>query len=184
LETGNVDVRRIVTDIAESYKTEAGKKRINFEMTFDLPEGKNQAGFVFNTDPEKLKLILSNLLNNAVKFSTEDQRVCVSTVYKREKLTISVHNFGKHIPDDYKLMIFDRFKRIDSSITSMNRGHGLGLSVVASLADLLGGEISFLSNPTDGTTFTLSVPETTGKINSTSASVSGNEIFFEDNDVF
>ena len=99
-------------------------------------------------------------------------------------LFISVHDYGVDISNEYQQLIFDRFKRVDSSITSINRGHGLGLSIIKSLIDLLGGDIIFQSDREKGTIFTLNIPEAVEEEESFTTSLNGNEIFFDDNQVF
>ncbi len=91
---------------------------------------------------------------------------------------------GLDISEDYQQLIFDRFERVDSSITSINRGHGLGLSIIKSLLDLLGGDINFHSDKEKGTTFIINIPEAVEEEDSFKTSLNGNEIFFEDNQVF
>ena len=72
-----------------------------------------------------------------------------------------------------------------TSITSINHGHGLGLSIIKSLLDLLGGDITFQSDNENGTTFIIKIPEFAEvEEEAFSSSLNGNEIFFEDNQVF
>ncbi|HEX2920470.1 MAG TPA: HAMP domain-containing sensor histidine kinase [Bacteroidales bacterium] len=179
-EIGQADIRKIVKNVTESFRIEATKKKVVIETVFN--EGDKLS--CFKSDPEKLTLILSNLINNAVKFSFEKNRVLVTAGINSEMLEVSVLNKGAQISDEYRSFIFDRFKRIDSEITSINRGHGLGLSIIKSLLDLLEGEIQFQSED-DGTIFTFKVPEGTQKVPSFATSIGGNELFFDDdNQVF
>jgi signal transduction histidine kinase len=184
-ETGRVDVRSIVMSVTDSFRIEAQKKGVTFEQKFNFP-GVAGSEFYFRTDPEKLKLILSNLINNAVKFSFDGGKISISVGYEIQQLFISVHDEGVNISDEFQQMIFDRFKRVDSTITSVNRGHGLGLSIITSLLDLLGGDINFQSDIEKGTTFIVNIPEAEEeKEDSFRTAVNGNEIFFDDdNQVF
>jgi signal transduction histidine kinase len=182
-EIGNVDIGNLVESVVESFKIEAQKKKICFDLIFDFPEGKETL-FYFKTDPEKLKLILSNLITNAIKFSYDDGKITIRIGYEIHELFVSIHNMGVDIPDDFQQLIFDRFERVDSSITSINRGHGLGLSIIKSLLDLLGGDINFQSDKENGTTFIINVPESNREDDSFESSSNGNEIFFEDNQIF
>lgn len=182
-EIGKVDIQNLVKSVTESFSIEAQKKRVSFELIFDFPKGKELL-FYFKTDPEKLKLILSNLLTNAVKFSFDGGLVTIKIAYEIQELFISIHNKGVDIPDDYQQLIFDRFERIDPTITSINRGHGLGLSIIKSLLDLLGGDINFQSDKERGTTFIVNIPEAIGEEDSFTSYSNGNEIFFEDNQIF
>ena len=182
-EIGKVDIQNLVKSVTESFSFEAQKKRVSFDLVLDLPKGK-EILFYFKTDPEKLKLILSNLITNAIKFSFDDGKITIKIGYEMQELFISIHNMGVDIPDDYQQLIFDRFERVDSSITSINRGHGLGLSIIKSLLGLLGGDVNFQSDKEKGTTFIVNIPEAIGEEDSFITYSNGNEIFFEDNQVF
>lgn len=182
-EIGNVDILNLVKSVTESFRIEAHKKRITFEIINNC-KVEDISVFIFKTDPEKLKLILSNLINNAVKFSYNDSVVAVRIWFIKKELYISVFDHGIDISKEYQQLIFDRFKRVDSSITSINRGHGLGLSIIKSLVDLLGGDVIFDSDKKKGTIFTINIPESNQEEESFTTSLNGNEIFFEDNQVF
>jgi signal transduction histidine kinase len=182
-EIGKVDVLDLVRSVTESFRIEAQKKRVTFE-TINNCKVEDISMFIFKTDPEKLKLILSNLINNAVKFSYNDSVVTVRIWFIKNELYISVFDHGIEISKEYQQLIFDRFKRVDSSITSINRGHGLGLSIIKSLIDVLGGDVIFESDKKKGTIFTINIPESIQEEESFTTSMNGNEIFFEDNQVF
>jgi signal transduction histidine kinase len=182
-EIGKVDIEDIVKSVIESFRIEANKKKIFFDFDFDFPVQKGTS-FFFKTDPEKFKLILSNLINNAMKFSFEGGKISIRVGYEMQQLFVSVHDEGVNISDEFQQMIFDRFRRVDSNITSINRGHGLGLSIITSLLDLLGGDINFQSEKDKGTTFIINIPEAPEREDSFTSSLNGNEIFFEDNEAF
>lgn len=180
-EIGFINIENLSKTVIDSFRIEAQKKKIKFELL--LPEEKEKL-LNFRSDPEKLKLILSNLVNNAVKFSYEESSISVIAEISDNNLVMSVLNNGVEISEGYKEFIFDRFRRVDSDITSVNRGHGLGLSIIRSLLDLLEGEITFSSDTVNGTAFRIVVPEAAGGKNSFITSLNGDELFFEDNQVF
>jgi signal transduction histidine kinase len=182
-EIGKVDIPCLVKNVIESFRLEAQKKNITFSLAF-FPSQEDEKLKNFKTDPEKLKLIFSNLLNNAIKFAYDRSSVTVNIKYSDENLILSVMNKGIEITEEQKEFIFDRFRRADPDISSVNRGHGLGLSVIKSLLDLLGGEITFRSNSQVGTIFTISLAEALEDNNSFTTSHDGNELFFDDNQVF
>lgn len=181
-EIGKVDIKSLVKNVSESFRIEALKKNISIEIIFN-DDSDNRSLVCFKTDPEKLMLILSNLIYNAIKFSNDKSRVIVRAGLTSGELEISVLNKGARIPDEYRHLIFDRFRRVDTEITSINRGHGLGLSIIKSLLDILEGEINFLSEDEE-TIFTFRIPEGTEKDTSFYVSIGGNELFFDDNQVF
>jgi signal transduction histidine kinase len=182
-EIGKVDIHNLVKSVTDSFRIEAQKKKVSFRLSINLPKVEKEM-FQFKTDPEKLKLILSNLINNAVKFNLEGSEIQIEVWTVKNELLISVINNGIEISEDYRQIIFDRFQRVDSNITSVNRGHGLGLSIIKSLLDLLGGNIVFQSDKTNGTIFTLNIPEAEADESSFESSLNGNELFFEENQIF
>jgi len=114
-----------------------------------------------NTDAEKLQIILSNLLANAVEFSLEGGVVQVSISLDEEKgLLLSVQDHGRGIANEDLGRIFDRFVQLETGSTRCHAGHGLGLSITKTLIDLLQGTITVESSPGNGSIFTLTLPPT------------------------
>jgi signal transduction histidine kinase len=177
----NVDIKTVVDSVLEAFKFEAKKKNIalNFYFHVEIKEGEF---FYFKTDPEKLKLILSNHLSNAIKFSFENQHIDIHVNFKDSNLSISVEDFGTGISEDNQKKIFDRFKRLDSGINSLNRGHGLGLSINKAILDLLNGSIDIQSEIGKGSKFTFTIPES--QVETAGFSSDGNDYLFEEEEIF
>ncbi|MDY6801858.1 MAG: HAMP domain-containing sensor histidine kinase [Bacteroidota bacterium] len=173
----NVDIRHLLESVIDSFKYECKKKRINIELQFEIPSSE-ETPFFFKTDPEKLRLIVSNLLSNAVKFSYENNKVIIKAWIDKKQLKIAVQDFGTGISKEDQKVIFDRFKRLDSGINSINRGHGLGLSINKALLDLLNGTIEIKSKQEEGAKFTISIPENESHISG--FAFDGNELFFDE----
>jgi len=178
MEVSNVKVDILIEGLLESFIPETTKKHLNFEFIKEEPEGDD---FIFKIDSEKLKLILSNLVDNAIKFS-KNNKIIVKRWTEDNQLFISVQDFGIGISENNQKIIFDRFKRIDSGINSVNRGHGLGLSINKALLDFLNGDIQIDSKKNRGTTFTVSIPEPDEDPEAFSAD--GNELIFGDDEIF
>ncbi len=183
-EHADVDVCNIVESVIATFKIELKKKKIKVETMHceEILIAKSNSGFHFKTDPEKFKLILLNLLNNAVKYSFEEGQITISLWKEDNNLFVSVKDHGPGISEEHQKIIFDRFKRVDSGITSTNRGHGLGLSINKALLDLLGGEIHIKSNPGEGALFTARFPEAIEESFLTASD--DNELFFNDDQIF
>ncbi len=183
-EHADVDVCNIVESVIATFKIELKKKKIKVETIHceEISIAKSNGSFYFKTDPEKFKLILLNLLNNAVKYSFEEGQITISLWKEDNNLFVSVKDHGPGISEEHQKIIFDRFKRVDSGITSTNRGHGLGLSINKALLDLLGGEIHIKSNPGEGSLFTARFPEAMEESFLTASD--DNELFFNDNQIF
>jgi signal transduction histidine kinase len=176
MEVSNVSVDTLIRAVAESFETESQKKKINFEFIF---EGISENELLFKTDSEKLRLVLSNLIDNAIKFS-KNNKVIVSRKIEDGNLIISVQDFGIGISEKNQQIIFDRFKRLDTGINSVNRGHGLGLSINKALLDFLNGTINIDSRKNEGTVFTIMIPEALHDAESFSAD--GSDYIFDTED--
>jgi len=177
----NVDLKNLVKSVIDSFRIEAKKKNLTFEFNFEIVPEKGDI-FYFKTDPEKVKLAIANLISNAIKFSYENGKIIVRVWKDEEMVHISVQDFGTGISEANQKIIFDRFKRLDSGINSLNRGHGLGLSINKAVIDLLQGKISIKSEINKGATFTISIPE--AKTNIAGFSADGNEFLFDTDEIF
>lgn len=176
-EISNSNVSEIVKSVAEEFKQEADKSGVNITVNSKLQEG----DCFFKTDPAKLKLVLLNLLSNAVKYSYEEGNVEITVEKKENLLVLSVRDYGTGISKENQQIIFNRFKRIDSGINSLNRGHGLGLSIIKAIMDLLNGDVEIESKEGKGALFMLSIPESDEQDVDTFAD-DGNEFFFDDDE--
>ncbi len=174
-----VNVRTLVQTVVDSFSVVARKMGIEivFDYQIELGIGKN---FYYKTDSEKLKQILSNILNNAVKYSYKNSKIIVKMWIDEDVLSISVEDFGTGISEKNQNIIFERFKRLDTGINSLNQGHGLGLSIAKALLDVLGGSINIKSQKGEGSTFTITIPESSTVVDCFSSE--GDDVFFDDGD--
>lgn len=184
-EIMNVNIDQLIRNTIDNFGYEVQKKQIEVDYQFDFSPG-SQKGFYFPTDAEKLKLIVSNLLSNAVKFSHSGGKVEIIAGLDKQNLLIRIADYGVGVSEENKRVIYDRFTRLDSGINSLNRGHGLGLSVNKALIDLLEGEIALESEPGKYTVFTVCIPEGKSLPSMEGFASDGNEFLFDDNnqDVF
>jgi heavy metal sensor kinase len=105
-------------------------------------------------DTALMNQVIYNLVENAIKFSIENEEVIVRLWKENSgKVFITVTNQGEYIPPEFHKKIFERFFRIESSHNRSTGGAGLGLSVVKSIIDMHGGEIEIESKPDGLTTF-------------------------------
>ena len=174
-----VCIRTMIQSIIDSFTLVARKMGIEIEYQYDIAYGFGK-NFYFKTDNEKLKLILSNLLNNALKYSYKDSKVILRVWIDEDILHISIKDFGTGISEKNQQIIFERFKRLDSGINSINRGHGLGLSITKALLDVLGGTIEIFSAKGEGSTFSFTIPESRNVVEGFSGD--GNDLFFDGDD--
>jgi two-component system phosphate regulon sensor histidine kinase PhoR len=155
IETGHVslDVRpvrlsHVVDEIFAAVSAKAAARRI------DLVNEVDQAALV-QADLMRLEQMLTNLIDNAIKFNREGGAVTVSVRLENDKSLISVADKGEGIVPENLQRIFERFYRIDRGRTREVGGTGLGLAIVKHLARLHGGEVFVESVLGNGTTFTL-----------------------------
>jgi signal transduction histidine kinase len=156
-EISNVKISTLVDSVIGNFAPIAKKRNIQILHETQLLDSSGIAS-AFPTDPEKLRLILSNLLSNAIQYSSESDRIELNSKIENDDLVISVKDYGKGISEANQKIIYDRFKRLDSGINSLNRGHGLGLSVNKALIDILCGNIEIESKRNEGANFTISLP--------------------------
>ena len=111
-----------------------------------------------STDEAKLHQIVSNLVENALKYSPPDTRVTIRAVERDGGVVISVQDEGPGIPPYAHEKIFDRFYQVDSSATRAVGGTGLGLYICRRMADSVGGKVWLERSTDSGTVFCLWVP--------------------------
>ena len=153
-----VHIRQLVQGVIDSFSIVTRKMGIDIEFDYEIQLGFGEKDDYFNTDAEKLKQIISTILNNAVKYSYKNSKVIVKCWIDDDLLYISVQDFGTGISEKNQNIIFERFKRLDTGINSINQGHGLGLSIAKALLDVLEGQMDIKSVKGEGSTFTISIP--------------------------
>ena len=146
----DIDLARLVRDACELLEPVAEDKGLS--LTCDTPD----TGFVFG-DRRMIQRILSNLLDNAIKYTPSGGSVKVSLSEKDgREVILAVRDTGIGIPAADLPHIFERFYRCDQSRSEP--GTGLGLSLARALARAQQGDITVTSTPAQGSTFTLSLP--------------------------
>ena len=109
-------------------------------------------------DRSKLHQVLSNLIDNAMKYTQDGGEVRVALQESGEWLIWQVKDNGVGIPEEDQQHIFDRFYRVDKARSRETGGTGLGLSIVRQLVTMHGGEVTVESEPGKGSCFTVRLP--------------------------
>ncbi|GGG29490.1 hypothetical protein GCM10011344_32950 [Dokdonia pacifica] len=117
---------------------------------------KNATDVIIEFDEKILELILTNLIHNAVKYSSENSTVEIILEKNENQLKITINDEGIGIPDKEQKFIFGRYFRAENALT--NQGTGIGLNIVKSHLENLGGTISFQSKENVGSAFTIHIP--------------------------
>lgn len=170
IESGRIDLHpefvnldALVKELSESFSPLAEERGLNLILSNNLKEIES-----FETDSLRTGQILKNLLSNAIKF-TESGRVELKISRpenlpenldpQRSYISFAVSDTGIGIDADKLDLVFDAFKQADGTTTRKFGGTGLGLAISRNFAQLMGGEISLISEKGNGSTFTLLLPE-------------------------
>jgi len=163
LSPSTFSIKAIFEEMMNIYSIElAQRNKAHVKLSYELPTG----DFHVYSDPYRLKQILSNLLNNAVKH-TNTGEIIVSCQLKKNELHFSVSDTGTGIPLEDQEKIFDRFTKFNY-LNNNSEGTGIGLSIVEKLIGLLSGEIWLKSTWGKGSVFYFKIPYTKAKNQSTS----------------
>ena len=152
LESIAVNPADIADDVASLFWEKASSKGL--DLASRLAPGMPQAVLA---DPVRLNQILSNLVNNALKFTDQGQ-VLVSMQYDAGHLVMAVTDSGIGIPQKKLGVLFEAFSQADQTITRKFGGSGLGLAICKRLAEAMGGSIGVRSELGKGSTFWVRLP--------------------------
>jgi signal transduction histidine kinase len=112
-----------------------------------------------HADPDRIRQVLVNLLDNAIRYSPPGETVRVSISPSPDSVTVSVQDNGPGIPAEDQARVFERFYRGDKSrVRKGDVGAGLGLSIAQTLVEAHDGHIELASSPGRGTTIRFSLP--------------------------
>ncbi len=157
LEHIDFDLEEMLSDTLNLFTAQAMEKRLRLHMSLDEGVPHHVLG-----DPTRLKQVLTNLLSNALKFTSEGQvRLDVSRRRKSdgsERLYFSVSDSGIGIREEAQARLFESFSQGDSSTTRRYGGSGLGLAISKELVEMMGGHIEVQSTPGLGSRFTFYMP--------------------------
>lgn len=182
--TKDTDVVSLIENALDYYRSKASVK--DLEIIFNRASAcTDEVCRHFLTDGDKLRLIITNLIVNAINFSHQrSAKIIFDMNMSDENIIISVKDFGIGISDSAKEMIYDRFKRLNNHINTLNQGHGLGLSVIKAYLDFLGGTINFESTEGVGSTFKIEIPPMVSDPNQFGFIEDDTEFFSDDGQIF
>jgi len=151
IDAGSLEVEPQVSAVVDALMPLAAAKGLDLVTVLppDLPP--------VHADGDRFRQILTNLVNNAVKF-TESGQVRVSAEARGDAVILHVTDTGAGVPDAYRDKIFQEFFQVDQTLVRRQGGTGLGLAIARRLARLMGGEISVESVFGKGSRFSLRLP--------------------------
>ena len=169
----------LIDDLLMLSTLDSGNMRLNLqpvslraaaqEVTDDLKQRASSRGFVLENaipgaliaqaDPDRLRQVLSNLLDNAIKYGRVEGRATVSArALENKRVEISIRDDGPGIPAEACARIFERFYRADKARSREQGGTGLGLAIVKHVVQAHGGEVRVESAVGEGATFFFTLP--------------------------
>lgn len=171
VEQANIKVRNQTFSLFDHFE----EIKASFDEILKNSSKHDQIQLIFNpdidhlldfiiTDKSKINQVLSNLFKNAVKFSQQGTIEFGYRIEDKTKLSFYVKDTGIGIPKDKQTIIFDFFRQVDDSITRSYGGVGVGLAISLKIAKILHGELSVVSEPGKGSTFTFTIPVGIAKV--------------------
>jgi len=162
----DVSIAAIFNDIKNIFSFEIEKQKLNKSNPIDFRINVSESAkkMVVATDEFRLKQILTNLINNAIKFTESGYiEVGCKPIHERNLLEFYVKDTGIGIKKEYTEVIFQRFRKVEDDTANLYRGAGLGLSISQQLVRLLGGTIWLESEYRKGSVFYFTIPFLAGK---------------------
>jgi signal transduction histidine kinase len=172
---------RLVNNVLDFSRLEQGRRRFQLEeidlgaFLEELIEAQQprlaDAGMVLTTelskdpgqlltDRDALEQIILNLIDNGIKYAAEGKRLQLQVTLADKRYCFRLRDWGPGIPAAHKQRVFDKFHRIDNTLTSRQQGSGLGLSIARQLAEGLGGRLNYCPAEGGGCCFELILPVT------------------------
>ncbi|QGQ97128.1 hypothetical protein EHS13_20665 [Paenibacillus psychroresistens] len=109
-------------------------------------------------DENRLRQVLNHLINNALKYSPDNENIQIIVELDQKNVSIHIHDRGIGIPDEAKSKLFTKFYRVDNSDRRQMGGTGLGLAICKEIVEKLGGQLSFTSVLGEGSIFSVELP--------------------------
>lgn len=154
LELQENDLKEICHEVYDFMTLAAGKKGIHFNV--DVPKRKIIAKF----DADKIRQVLINLLDNAIKFTPEHGRVSLELKGDQDTVFLYVRDSGKGISGETKQRVEDLLLHGESRVSRVQEGHGLGLAIAVKLVMLHKGSLKLLETSPKGSVFVVTLPKT------------------------
>jgi two-component system, OmpR family, sensor histidine kinase BaeS len=150
LKKQTVDVKSFMQRVYDSFHTKAADTGVELRL-----ETKTFSAIF---DPESMTRVLSNLLQNALRYASPGV-VTLSATLENSNLEFSVRDTGPGLPKEALNQVFERFYRADSSRTNRREGSGLGLAIAKAIVEAHGGTIKAANSPEGGAIFNTSLPQ-------------------------
>ncbi|HEY9907413.1 MAG TPA: ATP-binding protein [Thermosynechococcaceae cyanobacterium] len=154
LEVSEFSLAQTAQETFSILKDKAVQAEIDLKLELHLEKENDR----FTADPRRVRQILLNLLNNAVKFTPAGGQVTLRVWREAENVVLQVQDTGIGIPESQRSLLFQKFQQLDSTYHRRYEGTGLGLALTKQMIDLHGGSIVVDSRESQGSSFTVSLP--------------------------
>jgi two-component system sensor histidine kinase BaeS len=153
LERAPIDLLSLVTRVVERFQPQATSQQVKISIINPAPSLP-----VISVDHLRIEQILTNLLSNALRYTSENGKVELTFDTTPTTILLRVHDTGPGIPTESLPYIFGRFYRVEKSRSRTEGGSGLGLAIARQLARAHGGDLTVANHPSGGAVFTLILP--------------------------
>jgi PAS domain S-box-containing protein len=175
LTIGNVNPYKLINDLVTSFSIISKVKSISINLKIS----EKHKDLIIKTDISKVTQLLSNLINNAIKF-TQKGTIDVGFDVEVGSIKFFVKDSGIGISESQIPHIFERFYQVDTSFSRNHEGAGLGLSICKGIVNLLNGSIEITSQVNKGSTFNVILPLVYGEIITNTVIANDNNLFSGD----
>jgi signal transduction histidine kinase len=158
LDRDSLRVRSEIVDAGELCRSIVDSAELHIPDSIQLTAELAPTPVTVRADPERLRQAIGNLLDNAIKYSPNGGRIALRTIARDGQGVIEVSDEGIGIPAGEQERIFEKFYRLDPSMTRGVGGSGLGLYIIHELIAHMQGEVAVESQLDRGSTFTISLP--------------------------
>ncbi|HSP83174.1 MAG TPA: PAS domain-containing sensor histidine kinase, partial [Gillisia sp.] len=156
LESGKVNYKYTTFDLSKVVNEVVYNANVTLKSGQEIEYPHNIDHIILRQDEKILELVLSNLLNNAIKYSPEDTLITFDINLEKDKIVFTIKDEGIGIPQKDQKHIFERYFRAENAL--LNQGTGIGLNFAKVHLENLGGKIYFESKDNEGTTFFVELP--------------------------
>ena len=146
-----VELQPLIESVTAALQLPLRQRKIGLSLA--LP-----AGLAVRADPDRLRQVLFNLMDNAIKYNADGGKVTVSAVAHGTVVEVAVTDTGLGIPEQDLMRVFERFYRVDKARSRRLGGTGLGLAIVKHIVEAHGGSVSVTSHLEQGSRFSFTIP--------------------------
>lgn len=148
----DIDLKVLLSEIMEFYLLRI--KNSNMEASLNVPD----ENIIIKTDRDALEQVILNFIDNAIKYASDGKEISTTINVDINNVEIKIEDRGPGIPEKHRKKIFNKFHRVDDTLTATKQGSGLGLSIAKRMLKDMGGDLYYESRQGGGSCFTVKLP--------------------------